>query len=613
MSISNLERKIRFSDFTLEGYQTLSNGHKSGLLAILENDRYFISILESKENYIKPKKTLQVEAEKLAKNGTESIANFGKAVLKFLATGVKGFDDLCIAISVVLMAGGVITATCITLIIGIILYAITIVPFGVLIAGLAKIDKALGNYLHKDKDKNIQKFAKLSKNIQSQKNGIKDIRDLEKIVNISEALDDILEHPEYLPLEEAKEVAHIINVIDDRIASMENSKADIISMEMDFHSDLAPEDKVYSFGNAGVMESVDFGDGDIDTFMTLESIVNAPMLSGEGLLNGIIAITTEACSEKSIGQFLNAYKNTVKYELVHENYSDLPIMVASNSALNYVRERCGDLPEVMESCEYMDRILGEIVDESLAEVKEDGFNPDPFNIGSLTPLPVAARKTGELLCEICNAEDDDALTEAMIRFGRVTNIIRENYYVDIMEDGTIMLIESEAGKVARKTSDKVEKEFAKAATKDKTSGVGQAVKRTIDPMEKFIQKQYQTLKEKDANERRQVIIKGGTVPKVLRWVKRGVKLLAGAAVGQVIPAAAIITGITFIGYIATDKYLDRKERAKIMKELEDEIMICNEKIEDSRGDDNKQKKYELMRIRNNLQRTRDKIHYGLSN
>ena len=130
-------------------------------------------------------------------------------------------------------------------------------------------------------------------------------------------------------------------------------------------------------------------------------------------------------------------------------------------------------------------------------------------------------------------------------------------------------------------------------------------------MEKFIDQQYTKLKEKDAAERREVIIKGGCVPKVMRWIKRGIKILILGAVGQVIPAAAIISGITFIGYIATDKYLDRKERAKIMRELEDEIMICNEKIDDSRGDDNKQKKYELMRIRNNLTRTRDKIRFGL--
>ena len=39
--------------------------------------------------------------------------------------------------------------------------------------------------------------------------------------------------------------------------------------------------------------------------------------------------------------------------------------------------------------------------------------------------------------------------------------------------------------------------------------------------------------------------------------------------------------------------------------------MVNEKIEDARGDSNKQKKYELMRIRNKLTRTRDNVKLNL--
>lgn len=611
MPITNLEREIRFSNFTLEEYSVLSDNYKKQLLSLMEHDNGFLAILESKGTYIKPKKSLQNEAEELSHNEVEPIANFGKSVLKFLVTGVKGFDDLCIAISVVLMTGGVVLFTCITLVIGIILYAVTIIPFATLIAGLAKIDKTLGSYIHTSDDKNVKKYAKLSENIQKQVGGVKDIKDLEKLINISEALNDIIEYPNQSMVVEAHQLVSVINSISERVSIMETSKFDILSMRMDNISDLAPKNLTHNFNTNGIMESTTFGEDATDVFMTLESIVSKPMLSNEGLLQGIIAITTEACSEKSIGKFFNSYKETVKYELLHESFLDLPIIAASNYSIEYVKERCGDVPEIMESCEIMDSALGEIIDSCIEEVKEDGFNPNQLDLGGLTPLPVASRKVGDLICDICDADTDEELTEAMLSLGRVNNIIQEIYYVTIHEDGSEMIIESDAGKAARMASNKAERAFAKSATKDKTGGVGQAVKRTVDPMEKFIQKQYKILKEKDANERRKVILTGGTVPKVLRWIKRGVGLLAGAAVGQVIPAAAIITGITFIGYIATDKYLDRKERAKIMRELEDEIMICNEKIDDSRGDDNKQKKYELMRIRNNLQRTRDKIHYGL--
>ena len=45
--------------------------------------------------------------------------------------------------------------------------------------------------------------------------------------------------------------------------------------------------------------------------------------------------------------------------------------------------------------------------------------------------------------------------------------------------------------------------------------------------------------------------------------------------------------------------------------MEDELEVVKEKIDDSRGDENKQKKYELMRIRNELQRQMDRVKYNL--
>ena len=46
-------------------------------------------------------------------------------------------------------------------------------------------------------------------------------------------------------------------------------------------------------------------------------------------------------------------------------------------------------------------------------------------------------------------------------------------------------------------------------------------------------------------------------------------------------------------------------------ELEEELEIVNEKIEDSRGDEDKSKKYELMRVRSKLQKELDRINLGL--
>ena len=118
-------------------------------------------------------------------------------------------------------------------------------------------------------------------------------------------------------------------------------------------------------------------------------------------------------------------------------------------------------------------------------------------------------------------------------------------------------------------------------------------------------------KKADAEERRNIIIKGGVLPKVTRWLKRAIPISIGLAAGTVIPITAVMSAIAFIGWVCTDKELDQRERTKILRELEDEIEIVNEKIEDARGESNKQKKYELMRIRNKLNRTKDSIALNL--
>ena len=1041
--ISSMERNIRFSNLSLEDYNTLKSHYQFKLLESLQSDSNFKAILEASNSNIKSKAELKREAEKLAKNGNEVIAKFGKAVLKFLATGTKALADLGLAISGILVVGGGVLATCITLIIGIILFAVLVVPFGALVSVLIKVDKSLGSYLHKTSpDKNVEKYKTLSKNIQKQKDGIKDINDLDKLIRVSEALDTVKDYPDMVPVGESAEILRLISVIeakeqtaskrkksdptpkeihDKKVAEREkiarktakekentkspkeihdeieadrakvkkekldadmaeitesniameglfgneytdiikslnavvysmpkkdrllideiqrnkniistmiyykdikedgkpvafihvsnitafyknygsitiavnpiyrkrgyakqlikqcisemkskkdvdellmlihtgndnsvklakscgfklirkvdvqsaysynlrsertnkignfldpkeaylyisknvkhipnydikkkvsnskiifNSKKgscyerakvmldvlkgmaipsitailtindlnehtlkyaypliittydynffdiyefgevpergpiirhvdikvggysgildalmaaynndqviriittekisvkleslgfafiadidlpdnkspyDFISPSITFESltnindpiktnnstvmlesicnklnifgDLAPEHLVVTEGlfnpsvNTPIMESAM---DDTDVFMALENATSKPMLSGNSLLDSMIAITTEACNEESILKFLNRYKNTVVYEMTHEKYRDLPIIMETGLCLKYIRENCSDVDEIMESCDQLDQLLGEIVSESECELIEDAsqFNPDPCGLGSLTPFPVADRAVGNALCDIESAETDKELTEALIQFGRISSMINESYYVDddmmIMKEavdgGDVIPDSSEEsgnklGKAARRVETGANKAVSKTATKDKSKGPVAAVKHTFDPMEKWVQNTYAKLKEKDANERREIILKGGNpVPKVLRWVKRSIPLIALGAAGTVVPAAAVISGITLIGFIASDKVLDKRERAKLLRELEDEIQVCNEKLEDSRGSDDKQARYQLLRIRNSLVRQSEKIRYNL--
>lgn len=617
MPINDTELKIRFSNLALEEYRTLKEHYTVRLLETLKSDEGFVSVFEKTEVVkLKPKAQLVREAKECLNSQFELVVNLGNSILQFLAKGAMAFNGLVLAISAVLTVGGVVLASCISIIFGILTFAVLVVPFGVLTAGLTTIQISLAKISNPEMDKNVKKFIMFVENIQSQKDGIKDVKDLEKVMKIGESVNLVKEDPDLLEVEESRAILGVLSVIESKISNY--NEENISMLKMDVFENLCPDYMTYQVSESGsVMESVSIDNDSTDLFMTLENVVSQPLLSGKGLLNGVIAVTTDTCNRKTVLEFLDRYKNTVLYEMSNEKYYDLPIVTETKLALEYVQERCSDLPEVMETCEDLRGLLEEIIEECTSIVSEDvaQFNPDPFGLGSLTPFPVANRTVGGLLCDMMNAEDDDQIYESMVRFNAISSVINESYYVDVTEDGSEFLVVREGlGKAARKAETKVNQKFSVTAMKDKTNNVKTAVKKTVDPMEKFVQDQYNKLKEMDANERRAIIVSGkmeGTLRRILRWIKRGIVLAAGAAVGTVIPAAAVVTGITFVGMVATDKYLDSKEKNKILRELEDEIQICNEKIDDSRGDDNKQKKYELMRIRNSLERQRDKIKYNL--
>ena len=85
----------------------------------------------------------------------------------------------------------------------------------------------------------------------------------------------------------------------------------------------------------------------------------------------------------------------------------------------------------------------------------------------------------------------------------------------------------------------------------------------------------------------------------------------GIALGVVFAVSPAIAVIGLLGAIAIDQKLDRDARQEILHELENELKMCDEKIEDARGDRNKEKKYQLMRIKHKLEHDIGRIKYYL--
>lgn len=319
---------------------------------------------------------------------------------------------------------------------------------------------------------------------------------------------------------------------------------------------------------------------------------------------------------------LDAYAKWVKTEypkMINERSKELKAQmesVSTNEENSLYEQSSGDSTEAL-------RIM---IESLLGTVRECGFNPNQRNLNEITPMDgtapfcvtpwsTAEKTVGTALCDICDAETDEELTEAMIHFARVVEAVNHEYsnialesddFEDEDVEESVGTVVRGAARNVRKTTRKVVRKMDSAVKSAKVTA-----KKTIDPVVMLIDKNMQKFKEADIEERREIVLKGGLLPKIMRWLKRSIGLVLGVAVGAEVPIVALITAITFIGMICTDKYLDRKQRNMVLRQLEDEMEIINEKIDDSRGDMNKQKKYELMRIRNKLKRTSDKIRYNL--
>lgn len=91
------------------------------------------------------------------------------------------------------------------------------------------------------------------------------------------------------------------------------------------------------------------------------------------------------------------------------------------------------------------------------------------------------------------------------------------------------------------------------------------------------------------------------------------KILKFALSSAAIFSFTKIGGICALIYrLATHKKRTTREKLRLISELDTEIEIVEEKINDARGDENRQAKYALMRTKAELEKTKNKIKYGIN-
>lgn len=155
-----------------------------------------------------------------------------------------------------------------------------------------------------------------------------------------------------------------------------------------------------------------------------------------------------------------------------------------------------------------------------------------------------------------------------------------------------------ATKIQNKALDHAAKDEERLAkSKEKTqklknaaNAVSSTPKRVSDDLKKFVQ----DFDKWDDNRRKEFLLKPGYRHKIVKHLKKAITLGSVASVNL-----ALVPFLAMINHCS--KLKDKRIRNELAKELENEIHICEEKINDANSAGDNKSKYELMRIKDKLE------------
>lgn len=243
------------------------------------------------------------------------------------------------------------------------------------------------------------------------------------------------------------------------------------------------------------------------------------------------------------------------------------------------------------------------------------------NIAEMQPDIIYAEGTLEDIA----AEIEDAMVDIFYDEESENDMkVMENFYKLTKKYNTLLEAKNPGlNKNVRKTTNKVanvnRKISNKVVAKSKnTERVKTSISKSFDPLVNLINNTINKIKEQDKKERTDRIVTGQYRFKLLNVIKKGIAAIAMFTVTKGVVSAAInpvvgavIAALTLYAAFGRDRKLDKRTRQRVLKDLEEELVIVNEKIDDAKGDGDKTAKYQLMRVRSQLERDIERIKYHL--
>ena len=405
-------------------------------------------------------------------------------------------------------------------------------------------------------------------------------------------------------------IVMIDKAISDTMAFINTAEARQYNMSMAYLDSL--EDAKKYIEQSPICESAvteHIADMQPDVFMYERGVVDDPTAELEELMTDIVfnddeEITTESLIKLArLANVINHQYDIVEEGMFDAGFANLRMRIAN--ALEG-RFRVTNVNKGMGNKDKFDITSEDSDDDTKTTVESTGSGCN-----------VISRGDGKIKRHFSNIALSAAYSRIIGLFNRPDALLDGATYID--EDLDVTMEDSSTNKAIRKgaynVSDKSRQLASKVDKKRKDDHrTKEALKRGVDPFVRSVEKWVNDIKKMDNEERRNRIITNQFKLKLLKTFKKIMNMITGTVVLTVALGTVVGVGIAVISLMTAviiDKAIDDKVRRQLINELQTELDIVNEKIEDSRGDENKAKKYELIRIKKKLENDLDRVKYRL--
>lgn len=200
-------------------------------------------------------------------------------------------------------------------------------------------------------------------------------------------------------------------------------------------------------------------------------------------------------------------------------------------------------------------------------------------------------------------DDNDITMEQFVNFTR--DCIKFEHIDNIMEAAASRNITRKAEKKLREVNHTING-HKNTAVKN--------MKRVDDKVSDVANRKLDDIINTGKDLKRDKLLQGRPQLKLSRFIKSSIVTLGGATGAAALFGPAVAAVLVAIGLLCRKELMSRtekREKQRILLELETDLKLCKEKIEDAKSENDKKKKYQLMRIESSLEKEITRIKYGL--